>query len=72
MRKNEIAYLRQRGADLEALVFALCDQLVDHGLDPVWPIMLKIEGDVVLTDVNTGLFDFDLANHIATYKKDKA
>jgi len=71
MRRQEIAYLRQRSADLEALIFGLLEQLVEHDVEPAWPILPGITGAQVMTDVSSGDFDFKMMSAIAGFKKAK-
>jgi hypothetical protein len=71
MRKRDIEFLRQRGEDLEMLVYSLTAQLLVAGVEPMLPVDSIIVGDRYLNDVNTGEF---MMNVIAkTYPvKDKA
>lgn len=55
-RKRDIEFLRQRGEDLEALVYSLMAQLLVAGVEPLLPVGRGIVGDRYLNDVNTGEF----------------
>lgn len=57
-RKQQIEFLRQRGEDLEAIVFMLADQLRSAGQEPLLPMgsLGGICGDRFISDVTTGEF----------------
>lgn len=55
-RLREIEFYRQRGEDLEALIFALAQQVVDLGATPALTLGSGIDGDRLLNDVSSGEF----------------
>lgn len=56
-RKREIAYLHQRGEELEEIITALQRRLRDGGLSPVIPLIaLDVSGDAFITDIASGEF----------------
>lgn len=55
-RLRDIKFLQQRGEDLEAMVFALAQQVVDLGATPALTLGSGIDGDRFINDVSTGGF----------------
>lgn len=55
-RLRDIKFLQQRGEDLEAIVFALAQQVVDLGATPALTLGSGIDGDRFINDVSTGDF----------------
>lgn len=55
-RLREIQFLQQRGEDLEAIIFALAQQVVDLGAAPALMLGSGIDGDRFISDVSSGDF----------------
>lgn len=55
-RLRDIKFLQQRGEDLEAIVFALAQQVVDLGATPALMLGSGIDGDRSINDISAGDF----------------
>lgn len=55
-RLRDIKFLQQRGEDLEAIVFALAQQVVDLGSTPALMLGSGIDGDRLINDISSGEF----------------
>lgn len=55
-RLRDIKFLQQRGEDLEAIVFALSQQVVDLGSTPALMLGSGIDGDRLINDISSGEF----------------
>lgn len=55
-RKRDIAFLEQRGKELEQLVVELVKQVRESGMQPRLLLGQSVNGNDFLTDVNQGEF----------------
>ena len=55
-RQREIVYFRQRGKQLEEIVFDLARQMKRAGIEPRIPLGRGLSGDEIITDISSGQF----------------